>query len=421
MKYQLHKIKNYNLLTVPIDDTEIIYVQSYIISGRMNENKNNSGISHLLEHVLTESWKKCKDDCAKYWGKKGIITNASTGDSTINYYVEGLEKNYKEIIEYVVKITTDPHFKESRIKVEKKAVKEELSREMNDPGWMIANTISKIFFSHQGLASGNNLPLQIKNLKKLNFDELKNYCQKIYTSKNILFIVAGNFEKEKILKTFRNSLPKISNIGKKNLKTNILNEIKKPIVKYIKNNNSKVAEIIISCVSNICPWDKEALLFGRIVDILYGGMQGLLMRRLRTELHLVYNVKVYIEAEIVGTLATIETTGDQENVSLIVKNIKNILKDLLNGKWGDEQMNRIKDRKLIRDEKICKNTVFYGDFYGEQFANQIYRENPKIYDYKDIMKYIKNATKKDIIKASKKIFDLNRLVTVYQCKTKQRI
>ena len=95
MKYQLHKIKNYNLLTIPIDDTEIIYVQSYIMSGRMNEDQSNSGISHLLEHVLTESWKKCKDDCAKYWGKKVIITNASTGDTTINYYVEGLEKNYK--------------------------------------------------------------------------------------------------------------------------------------------------------------------------------------------------------------------------------------------------------------------------------------------------------------------------------------
>ena len=53
----------------------------------MNENKKNSGISHLLEHVLTESWTKCKNNCAKYWGNKGIITNASTGNTTINYYV----------------------------------------------------------------------------------------------------------------------------------------------------------------------------------------------------------------------------------------------------------------------------------------------------------------------------------------------
>lgn len=421
MKYKLQEIKDYKILTIPIDDTEIIYVQSYIVSGRMNEDKNSSGISHLLEHVLTESWKKCKDDCAKYWGKKGIVTNASTGDSTINYYVEGLEKNYAEIIEYIVKITTEPLFKKSRIEVEKKAVKEELSRELNDPGWLIADKISKIIYSHSGLSNGNNVPLQIKNLKNLTYDKLEDYCQKIYTSKNILFVVAGNFDSKKIFKTFKKTLPKVANMGTINLKKNVLNKIKKPIVKYIKNNNSKVAEIVISCVSKICPWDKETLLFGRIVDILSGGMQGLLMRRLRTELHLVYNVKVYIESEIVGTLATIETTGDQENVPLIIKNIKDILKDFLSGNWNDEHMDRIKDRKLIRDEKICKNTVFYGDFYGGQFANQLYREKPKIYELKDTMDYVKKATKKDIINASNKVFNLNELITVYQCKTKQRI
>ena len=113
----------------------------------MNEDRKTSGISHLLEHILTESWKKCKDDCAKYWGNKGIITNASTGDTTVNYYVEGLEKNYQELIEYIVKITTAPQFKESRIEVEKKAVKEELKRELNDDGWKIADKISNLLYS----------------------------------------------------------------------------------------------------------------------------------------------------------------------------------------------------------------------------------------------------------------------------------
>ena len=135
----------------------------------------------------------------------------------------------------------------------------------------------------------------------------------------------------KLKKIFRNSLPKKSNIGEKNLKSNILNKIKKPIIKYIKNKNSKVAEIVISCATKVCPWDKEVLLFGRIVDVLSGGMQGLLMRRLRTELHLVYNVKVYIETEIVGTLATIETTGDQEKCSINSKKYKKNIKGFT--KW----------------------------------------------------------------------------------------
>ena len=55
-----HIINGYKVVLVPVKNSNIIYVQSFILSGRMNENKKNSGISHLLEHVLTESWTKCK-------------------------------------------------------------------------------------------------------------------------------------------------------------------------------------------------------------------------------------------------------------------------------------------------------------------------------------------------------------------------
>ena len=231
---QIFHRNQYKILIVPIEETNIIYVQSFILSGRMNEDNKTSGISHLLEHILTESWKKCKDDCAKYWGNKGIITNASTGDTTINYYVEGLEKNYKELIEYIVKITTTPQFKESRIEVEKKAVREELNRELTDEGWKIADKVSKLLYNHEGLQSSNDLPLQIKNLKHLDKKILIDYCEKIYTPKNILFIVSGDVNKNKILKVFENFLPKKPSFGTKNIQCNVFNDIKKPITRFLK-------------------------------------------------------------------------------------------------------------------------------------------------------------------------------------------
>ena len=416
---KLHTVNGYKVLTIPVNDTNIIYVQSYILSGRMNEGVKTSGISHLLEHILTESWKKCKDDCAKYWGKKGIITNASTGDSTINYYVEGLDKNYKELIEYIIKITTAPVFNESRINVEKKAVKEELKREMNDPGWKIAYKISCLFFSHLGLQNGNNVPLQIDNLKNLDMDILKKYCKEIYTPKNILFIVSGDFRTSSILNVFKKFLPKNSPVGKINIKTNFLKKISRPLTHFLKNPNSKSAEIVISFFSKIYLYDIEALYFTLIIDILSGGMHSLLMRKLRTELHLIYNIKIYMEPEITGTLTTIETTGEQENVLEIIKTIKSVLQDFIKGNWDDEHMIRIRDRYLIKDEKVCKNNIFMGDYYGEQYLTQLYKKKRTIRSIKQKNNIIKRATKKDIIIAAKKAFPLNKMITVYQCKNKQ--
>ena len=134
---KIKRINNFKVLMIPVKNTNVVYVQSFILSGYMNETPGTAGISHLLEHVLGDSWSKCNDDCAKYWGDRGIISNAATSDTTINYYIEGLHKDLEEIVEYIVKITTNPQITNARIEKEKKAVREELKREMNDPYWKI--------------------------------------------------------------------------------------------------------------------------------------------------------------------------------------------------------------------------------------------------------------------------------------------
>ena len=163
----------------------------------MKENRKNLDISHLLEHILTESWTKCDNNCAQYRGKTGIITNAFTSDTIINYYGKGLHQHRKEILEYIVSITTKPKIHTERISVEKKAVKEELDSEMNDPAWKIGFELNKFYYKcYVGLKNVQNFPLQIKNLEYFGKKELENYCNEIYTPANIFFVIAGKFNEE---------------------------------------------------------------------------------------------------------------------------------------------------------------------------------------------------------------------------------
>ena len=171
--------------------------------------------------------------------------------------------------------------------------------------------------------------------------------------------------------------------------------------------------------SKVYPWEEDFFYFDILVDLLSGGMHSLLMRRLRTELHLVYNVKVYLESEIIVTLATIETTGDQGKTKKIIKEIKSVLKDLIQGNWSEDHITRLKDKFFIRDEKICKNNIFFGDYYGEQYLYQLYKEKPKITTTKQKRKLIKNLTKKKLINVAKRVFPMQKMITLYQCQTKQ--
>ena len=412
MRYQRLKINGYNILFLPVKDAKIIYFQSYILSGRMLETRQNLGIAHLLEHVLAESWKKCKDDCAKYWGERGIITNASVDDTLVNYYVQGLTKDAEDIAKYIIHITTTPHFKALRIKKEKKAVYEELARELNSEDWKMWNKMSQFFYDLEGLKYGDDIKLQIKNLEKFTMRDLIAYYNKVYTPPNILFVIAGKYSKSHIINLFKKHLPQKT--GTLNIKKHIFKNNISSRILYIRDKSHKNAEVVFSFVSKIYPGEKESCYFPIITSLLTGSMHSLFMRRLRTELGLIYNIPVSIVTDSAGTLATISTSIKIHKVKQLIKEVKNILKKVCRGEFSTEQLKRVQGVNLISEDKKCKKAVFYGNYYGHQLASQLDKKTPSIIDYERKTQIIAKVTKKDIVALCKKIFPLKKCLILYQ-------
>ena len=56
---EVHDINDYKIILNYNKNAKTTMVQSYVSNGFINENADNAGISHLLEHVVTEGWKKC--------------------------------------------------------------------------------------------------------------------------------------------------------------------------------------------------------------------------------------------------------------------------------------------------------------------------------------------------------------------------
>ena len=126
-KHEMIDINDFKIIFYNIPDAKTTMVEAYISSGYINENMENEGISHILEHVLIDSWDKCgKMGCTDYWKKKGVLTNASTGQTTVQYYIHGLAKDHLEMIDYITSITLRPKISKFLIKKEAKAVYNEL-------------------------------------------------------------------------------------------------------------------------------------------------------------------------------------------------------------------------------------------------------------------------------------------------------
>ena len=74
MTVKIIEINGYKIIYIK-NNKNITSIYSYIKTGFMFENKNEEGISHLIEHLLIQSWKTCHESCTQYWSKKGVNIN----------------------------------------------------------------------------------------------------------------------------------------------------------------------------------------------------------------------------------------------------------------------------------------------------------------------------------------------------------
>ena len=212
-KHEMIDINDFKIIFNNIPDAKTTMVEAYISSGYINENMENEGISHILEHVLIDSWEKCgKMGCSDYWKKKGVLTNASTGQTTVQYYIHGLAKDHMEMIDYITSITLKPKISKFLIKKEAKAVYNELLIHAAHPMMDLYHLMNNMLFRLEGLQLQDDIKLQIKNLKSYNVENLNAWIKKFYGSGNIIFVISGKYTKSKVINLLKKNLTKVNPI-----------------------------------------------------------------------------------------------------------------------------------------------------------------------------------------------------------------
>jgi predicted Zn-dependent peptidase len=416
-KHEVIEINDFKIILNYNSSSNTTMVESYISSGYINENRENVGISHLLEHVVCEGWKKCGEKgCSEYWKKKGVLTNASTGQTTVQYYMHGLKQYSKEMVDYIVSISIDPNITTNRINKEIKAVQNELMMHSQHPLINLYNLLNSMLFSIEGLVVQDDMDLQLKNLKKFTTEQLKTWCKRFYGSGNMIFVISGNFSKKEIIKLLKNRLnkanpikiiPKYSDIFQQGLD-----------VKFLKNTNINNTNIIFAFHSPIYQKDLEVYYIDFFKEFIGSGITSLIMSELREKKQLIYNVSVDHYTTTYGTYLTIEVSSKNKHITNVVIDCIKILKRLAGGKFSKEYLGYVKRAYLVDHYSTCQNNEFLNDFYGEQYINQLYNvhENPTILSYDQIRNHIMNLSKINFVMFIKKILIFSNMKLAYQGK-----
>ena len=183
--------------------------------GSLVDKKDEQGLAHFCEHLLTMGNKKYpeENEYYEYLAKNGGLSNAHTLQNKTIYYFNVSNEGFEGALDRFAQIFISPTFNEGSVEREIKAVDNEFSNNLNkDSRRLTQIKLSEINkdspFNNFG--TGNLKTLSIPNIR----DRLIEYYKKYYTSEIMNLCVYNNKslnEQLKLVESLFTLVPKIDN------------------------------------------------------------------------------------------------------------------------------------------------------------------------------------------------------------------
>ena len=170
--------------------------------GSVHENYGETGMAHLLEHMLFKGSTNYKS-IDKEFNKRGMRVNATTWLDRTNYF-ELFEAN-DENLEWALGMEADrminATFTAAELESEMTVVRNEMERGENNPfRILMARMDSTAYLWHNYANSTIGARSDVENFP---FEKLRGFYDKHYRPDNAVLTVAGRFDKEKTLKLIK--------------------------------------------------------------------------------------------------------------------------------------------------------------------------------------------------------------------------
>ena len=212
---EIYERENGHKIVLAHKEGGMVNVSSWVKTGSINENDENNGISHFLEHLMFKGTHKHK---AGYFDRtleaKGAIVNAATWKDYTFYYVtlpkgEG-NKDFYEAIELHADMMLDPILPEEEIgsefnlndenvkdKRERHVVIEEIRMRKDQPWTKVYNMANhNMYKKHPYKRDVIGTPEIISQVPQ---SAIMEYYKTHYTPNNVTTIIVGDYDHEEIL------------------------------------------------------------------------------------------------------------------------------------------------------------------------------------------------------------------------------
>lgn len=373
--------------------------------GSKNENKNNNGISHFIEHMLFKgARKRDAKKIAETIDSIGGVLNAFTGKETTIYYAKVLNNHIKIAIDILSDMITNSIFKEEDIEKEKSVILEELYMYLDSPEDLAVELLNKMMFERTSLE--HSIIGTEESIKGINRAKILNYFTENYQPENMVISIAGNIDERECIKLLKDYFgpfnSKSLEINKKNESKNIYKFTNK--LDYINKDTEQINLCIGMEGLPITSPKMEALM---ILNNIFGGsMSSRLFQKIREDLGLAYSIETfpssYKDTGILTLFLGLHPSQILKSIKAIDDEIKNIKENLISREELEKSKEQLKGNYVLGMEntfnrmyEIGKSLLIFNRvFTQEEILNKI--DSVDMEDIKEVINIIFNREKFNI-------------------------
>lgn len=367
-------------------------------TGSVNENNENNGISHFIEHTVFKGTKnRTAFQISDFIDRIGAQINAFTSKEITCYYTKSTKDHLEESLEVLSDILFNAVFDEEELKKEKGVIIEEINMADDTPEDVCADLLAESYYGKTGY--GRTILGPSKNIQRFSEKDVRAYMDDYYTADNMVLSISGNIDMEKTFdlaeKYFATKFTKLKS--------------KKPDVKHEFFTDSKFtykdinqAHIGIAMPSFSFSDDKVDA-YSVAISAFGGGMSSRLFQKVREEMGLAYNVYAYSSLHkdegvtVIG--AGVNEKLREEAFDAIINETKKFVKEKITEDEFLRSKEQYKSSYLFGQESTASLMLLYGKYFI--FKNAVFDMDEKLKD-------IEKMTINDVNDTIDMAFDIKR-------------
>lgn len=369
----------------------------FINPDNNKEIKIPDGVAHFLEHKMFEQENGVNSLDAL--SSLGVDANAYTTNDYTTYLFECTD-NFYEALDELMDYVQHPYYTDENVEKEKGIIGQEINMYDDYPTWKVYMNAMECLYHNNPVKL--DIAGTIESITPITKETLYDCYNTFYTPSNMLMVITGDFEPEKLIQEIKNRIVKNENKGEiKRIYPEEPEEINKEKIEAVMDVNNPIFVIAIKdkTLENETEQVKKHIAIEILLNIIAGKSS-----KLYKELYEkgIVMSPLDLDYEFSKQYAHIAISGQSVNPEKVMEELKKEIEKLKKEGLEKQQFERIK--KKIYGDYITE----YNDISG--VARMLMADYFKGINSFEYIENHKQVTKEYAEKILKEIFDENKMV-----------